>query len=93
MPAMLSSKQVPLTQKMGADAGFTVVTNQYDEQDRVMKILAYRVMDGGLQKARAQRSFANEKGGLVQVLKDTIHEAVATAGKAIVEPKMAALQR
>ena len=27
-----------------------------------MKVLAHRVVDGGLQKARAQKGFAHEKG-------------------------------
>ena len=38
------------------------------QQDNVMKVLAQRVVDGGLQKARAQKSFAHDKGGQVQYL-------------------------
>ena len=33
-----------------------------------MKFLAHRVVDGGLQKAWAQKSFAHEKGRQVQYL-------------------------
>ena len=58
--------------KLGANAafkpGFTAVRNLYDQQDKVMKVLAHRDVDGGLQKARAQKSFAHEKGGQGQYL-------------------------
>ena len=54
--------------KLGANAGFAAVRNLYDQQDKVMKVLAYRVVDGGLQRARAQKSFGDEKGGQVQYL-------------------------
>ena len=50
------------------NAGFVAVRNLHDQQDKVMKILARRVVDGGLQRARAQKSFAHEKGGQVQYL-------------------------
>ena len=56
------------THKLRANAGFAAVRNLYDQQDKVMKILAHRVVDGGLQRARAQKSFAHEKGGQVQYL-------------------------
>ena len=55
------------TQKLGANAGFAAVTSLYDQQDKVMKVLAHRIV----QKARAQKSFAHdlhEKGGRVQYL-------------------------
>ena len=38
------------THKLRANAGFAAVRNLYDQQDKVMKILAHRVVDGGLQK-------------------------------------------
>ena len=59
------------THKLGTNAGFISVRNLYDQQGKVMivmKVLAHRVVDGGLQKARAQKSFAHEKGGQVQYL-------------------------
>ena len=39
--------------KLGANAGFAAVRNLYDQQDKVMKVLAHRVVDRGLQRARA----------------------------------------
>ena len=42
------------------------VRNLYDQQDKVMKVLAHRIVDGSLQKARAQKSFANDQGVQIQ---------------------------
>ena len=50
-----------------------------------MKVVAHRVVDGGLQKARAQRSFANEQGGQVQYLVEWANSVVHKAHLQILE--------
>ena len=56
------------TQKLDANAGFAAVRNLYDQQDKVMKVLAHGVVNGGSQRAQAQEGFAHEKRDQAQCL-------------------------
>ncbi len=49
-------------------ADYETIRSLYNEQDSIIRILAHRVVDGGLQQVRARKSFAHEKGCQVQFL-------------------------
>ncbi len=49
-------------------ADYETIRSLYNEQDSITRILAHRVVDGGLQQVRARKSFAHEKGCQVQFL-------------------------
>ena len=60
-------------------ADYESVRRLYDEQDVVVKVLAHRIVDGGVLRARARRSFAHEKGGRVHFLKHWADSVVLSA--------------
>ncbi len=49
-------------------ADFATTRSLYNKQDLVTRLLAHRVIDGGLRQVRARRSFAHEKDCQVQFL-------------------------
>ena len=49
-------------------ADYETIRSVYNEQDSITRILAHRVVDGGLQQERAKKSFAHGEGCQVQFL-------------------------
>ena len=71
--------------RLGSHAEFSSVRNLYNSQDKVTKVLAHRLVDGGSQKMRARKSFANEKGSQTQYLVEWADTVVAKEHLPILE--------
>ena len=54
--------------KIWTMADYETIRSLCNEQDSFIRILAHRVLAGGLQQVRARKSFAHEKGCQVQFL-------------------------
>ena len=55
-----------VSMRLGSSADFAAIRNLYDHQDHVTKVVAQKLVDGGMQKFRARNSFAHKQGCQVQ---------------------------